>query len=174
MRWWRVTGATVPCCDKRDRGFVGDLGLGRGGVDDEDQRLAGAVAQIDGGADGAQIVRARAGRNDDQLGDRDDALDRHGDRRRRVDHRQPEALLAKHLEVGGEPRDRGLGEGRHLGLALVPPVGERALRIDVDQADGTGARPLRLHRQMAGQGRLARSAFLRCHCQNAHSLPLAQ
>ena len=56
-----------------DRGLVGDLGLRGGAVDDEDERLAGAFAQIDGGADGAQIVRAGAGRDDDQLGDLDDA-----------------------------------------------------------------------------------------------------
>ena len=148
------------------------MGVAR--VDDEDQRLAGAVAQVDGGADGAKVVRARPGRNDDQLGDRDDRLDRHGDRRRRVDHRQAEALLAKHLEVGGEPGDGGLREGRHIVLALVPPVGERALRIDVDQADRAGARQLRLHRKVPGQGRLTRPALLRCQCQNAHSIPLAQ
>src|SRR5438270_8637187 len=39
---------------QRDRGLVGDLGLGSRCVDDEDQRLAGAVAQIDGGADRAK------------------------------------------------------------------------------------------------------------------------
>ena len=158
---------------QRDRGFVGDLGLGRRGVDDEDQRLAGAVAEIDGGADGAKVVRARTGRDDDQLGDRDDALDRHGDRRRRVDDGKAEALLAKNFEVGRETRDGGLGEGRHVGFALVPPIGKAALRIDVDQADRAGARKLRLHRKMAGQGRLAGPALLRCHCQNAHAFPLA-
>ena len=73
-----------------------------------------------------------------------------------------------------EPRDGGLGEGRHVVGAFVPPVGERPLRIDVDKADGAGSSQLRLHRKMAGQGRLARSALLRCHCQNAHSIPLAQ
>src|SRR3712207_8801338 len=36
------------------------------GVDYEDQRLAGAIAQVDGGADGAQVVRARTRRDDDQ------------------------------------------------------------------------------------------------------------
>jgi hypothetical protein len=32
---------------------------------------------------------------------------------------------------------------------------------------------LRLHRKMAGQGRLARSALLRCQSQDAHAFPLA-
>ena len=149
------------------------LALGVARVDDEDQRLAGAVAQVDRGADGAKVVRARAGRDDDQFGDGDNALDRHGDRRRRVDDGQAETLLAKDLKVGSKPGDRGLGEGRHFVLPLVPPIGQPALRIDVDQADGAGTGQLRLHRQMAGQGRLARSAFLRCHSQNAHSIPLA-
>jgi hypothetical protein len=146
----------VPCCDSATA-----------------QWLAGAVAQIDSGADGAQIVRAWAGWNDDQFGDRDDRLDRHGDRRGRIDHREAETLLAKDFEVGRKPRHRCLGEGRHVGLALVPPIGERPLRINVDEAHGTSPGQLRLHRQMPGQGRLARSALLRCHCQNAHSLPLA-
>jgi hypothetical protein len=155
-----VTGATVPCCDKRNGGFVGDLGLGRRGVDDEDERLARALAKVDRGADGAKVVRARPGRDDDQLGDLDDALYGERDRRRRVDHGELEALPPKHFQVGGEPRDRRLGERRHLRLALVPPVGERPLGVDVDQADGTRAGPLRLHGEVAGQGRLARSAFL--------------
>ena len=74
----------------------------------------------------------------------------------------------------GEPRDGGLRERRHIVLALVPPVGKRPLRIDIDKADRAGAGQLRLHREMTGQGRLARPALLRCHCQNAHSIPLAQ
>ena len=116
------------------------LALGVAALTTKISGLPARSHKIDRGADGAKIVRARPGRDDDQLGDRDDALDRHGDRRRRVDHREAEALLAKDLEIGGEPRDGGLGEGRHVGLALVPPVGKAALRIDVDQADRAGAR----------------------------------
>ncbi len=109
---------------ERDRGLVGDPRLGSRRVDDEDQGLAGALAQIDGGADGAKVVRARPGRDEDQLGDLDDALDRHGDGGRRVDHGELEALLAKDFQIGLEPGDRGLGESGHLGLAFVPPVGQ--------------------------------------------------
>src|SRR3712207_7651150 len=47
------------------------------------------------------------------------------------------ALLAQDLEIGGEPGDGGLGEGGHLRLALVPPVGERSLRIDVEDRKST-------------------------------------
>src|SRR6185437_3037362 len=71
------------------------------------------------------------------------------------------------------PGNGGLGKGRHVGLALVPPIGKAALRVDVDQADRACPRQLRLHRKMAGQGRLARSALLRCQCQDAHAFPLA-
>jgi hypothetical protein len=151
-------GAVLRECD---RGLVGDPRLGGGSVDDEDERLAGALAQVDGGADGAKVVRARPGRDEDQLGDLDDALDRHGDGGGRIDHRELEALLAQYLEVGLEPGDRGLGESGHFGLAFVPPVGERALRVDVDQADGSRTRPFRLDGEMAGQGRLAGSPLLR-------------
>ena len=91
-------------------------------------------------------MRARPGRDDDQLGDGDDALDRHGDRRRSIDHREAEALLAKHFEVGSETSDGGLRKSGHVGLALVPPVGEAALRIDVDQAYRARPRELGLHR----------------------------
>jgi len=111
------------------------------------------------------------GRDDDQLGNGNDALDGHGDRRRRVDHRKAEALLAKDFKVGGKSGHGGLGERRHVGLTFVPPVGKASLRIDVDEADRACARLLRLHREMSGQSRLARPALLRCHCQNAHSFP---
>jgi hypothetical protein len=81
-----------------------------------------------------------------------------------------EALLAQHFEVGAEPGNRGLGESGHFGLALVPPVGERALGIDVDQADGPVADPLRLDGEMARQGGLARPALLRGQCQYPHQV----
>jgi hypothetical protein len=155
-----VIGATVPCWESATAASLGDLGLRRGGVDHEDQRLAGPLAQIDRGADGAQIMRARPGRDDNQFGDRDHRLDGHGDRRRRIDDRQAEALLAQDRKVAGQARHRRLGESGELVLAFVPPIGQRALRIDVDQHDGTGAGPLGLDGEMSGQGRLARSALL--------------
>ena len=167
MRWWSVIGATVPCCDSATAASEVILAFGVARVDDEDQRLAGALAQIDRGADGAQVVRARASRHDDQLGDADDRLDRHGDRRRRVDHRELEALLAQSREIAGEPSDGGMGESGIFGLALVPPVGERALRVDVDEHDRAGAGALRLHGQVPRERRLARPALLRSQCQNA-------
>ena len=150
------------------------LAFGRRRVDDEDQRLAGAIAEIDRRADGAKIVRARTGRDDDQFGNGDDALDGHGDGRRSVDDRKAEALLAKNFEVGSETGDGGLRKSGHFCLALVPPVGKAALRVDVDKADRACPRQLRLHRKMAGQGRLTRPALLRCHSQNAHAFPLAE
>jgi hypothetical protein len=100
-------------------------------------------------------------------------LDRHGDRRRSVDYRQAETLLAKHLKVAREARHSGLRKCRHVSFALVPPIGKAALWIDVDQADRASSRKLSLHRKMPGQGRLARSPLLRCQCQDAHAFPLA-
>src|SRR5206468_1446758 len=134
--------------------------------------LSGAIAEIDGGTDGAQIVRARTGWDDDQFGDGDNALDRHRDRRGSVDYRKADTLLAKDLEVGCETGDDGLGKSRHVGLAPIPPNGEAALRIDVDQADRTSSCKLSLHRKMSGQGRLTRPPLLRCQCQDAHAFPL--
>ena len=109
---------------KRNGSFRSNLCLGRRGVDHEDQRLAGTFAEIDGGADGAQIMRAGTGRNNDQFGHRDDRLDCHGDRRGRIDNRQLEALTAQNLKVGCKARNRCLGESGKLGLALIPPIGE--------------------------------------------------
>jgi hypothetical protein len=96
------------------------------------------------------------------------------DCRRSIDHGEAEALLAKDFKIGSEARDGRLRKGRHVVRPFVPPVGKGALGIDVDEADGASARHLRLHREMTGQGRLARSALLRCHSQNAHSIPLAK
>src|SRR5690242_18619451 len=62
--------------------FVGDLRAGRGGVDDEDQRLAGALDHLDGGAGGAQIMRARPHRDENEVAELDDVADRRLDRRR--------------------------------------------------------------------------------------------
>ena len=74
---------------------------------------------------------------------------------------------------GSEPCDGGLGEGRHVRFALIPPIGKAALGIDVDEADWAGPRQLRLHRQMSGQGGFTRPALLRCQSQDAHAFPLA-
>jgi len=96
-------------------------------------------------------------------------LDRHGDRRGGIDDRELEALLAQHLEIGREAGDGGLGEGGEIVRAFVPPIGQRALRIDIDQHDRTSPGALRLDRQMPGERGLARAALLRCNCQNPQS-----
>ena len=167
MKRDRCHGAVLA---QRDRGFGGDLGLWGRRVDDEDQRFAGAFAEVHGRADGTQVVRAGACGNHDQFGHADDRLDRHGDGWRRVDHRQFEALLAQNQEIAREPGDGSLRERRVFRLALVPPVGERALRVDVDQHNRPGTGALRLYREMARQRRLARSALLRSQCQYSHRL----
>ena len=145
---------------QRNGGLGGDLGLGGGGVDHENQWFACAVTQIDRRPHGAQVMRAWAGGHDDQLGNGNHALDRHGDSGRRVDHREPETLLAQDGQIGRQAGDGGLGKSGQFRLALVPPVGQRSLRVDVDKHDRTGAGPLCLHGEMPGQCRLARSTLL--------------
>jgi hypothetical protein len=54
------------------------------------------------------------------------------------------------------------------GLAGVPPLGETALRIGVDEGQRSGAGPLGLHGDMAGQRRLSRPAFLRGNGNHLH------
>src|SRR3546814_16798732 len=104
-----------------------------------------------------------ARRDHDQLGDRDHALDRHRDRRRRIDHSQLEALLTQHLEIGGEPRERGLRKRRIIGVALVPPIRERTLWIDIDQDHRPAAATLRLNRQLTRNTGLAAPDLPRVH-----------
>src|SRR5215203_335090 len=143
-------GSNSAVLRESDGGFVGDLGFRGRRVDDENQGLAGTIAEIDSRADSTEIVRARAGRDDDQLGNGNDTLNGHGDGRRSVDDRQAETLLAENLKVGGKPRDSRLRKSGHFCLALVPPIGKAALRVDVDQADRAGP------------------------SQNAHAFPLAE
>ena len=171
VRWWIVIGATVPCCDSATAASEVILALGVAALTTKISGLPARSHRSTVAPTARRSCGLGPGRDDDQLGDRDHALDRHGDRRRRIDHRQLEALLAQHLEIVGEPRDGGLRERRKFALALVPPVGQRALRIDIDQHDRAGAGPLGLHREMTGQRGLARPALLRCHRQNAHLYP---
>src|SRR3546814_2016047 len=67
----------------------------------------------------------------------------------------------------GEPRDRGLRKRRIIGVALVPPIRERTLWIDIDQDHRPGAGQLSLHRQMPRKRGLAGPALLRCHCERS-------
>src|SRR3546814_18446011 len=84
-----------------------------------------------------------------QFGHGNNALDGHGDGRRRVDDREFEALLPQYLKIGGEARNGSLRKGGIFRLPLIPPISERSLRINVDPNDGTRASILRL----AGIGR---------------------
>ncbi len=98
--------------------------LGGGPVDDEDQRLARAFAEVNRSANGAQVMRAGPRWHDNQFRHGNDALDRHGDGRRRVDDGELEALLPKDFEVSREAGDGRLCKGGKFGLALVPPIGQ--------------------------------------------------
>ena len=111
-----------------DQRKVAQVGLSPG----EAVRILQALTD---GAHGAQIVRARPGRNDDQFRDGYDALNGHGDRRRRVDDRELETLLPQNLEVSPKPGDGGLRKGGIFRFPLVPPVRKRPLRIDMFRID---------------------------------------
>jgi hypothetical protein len=52
-------------------------------------------------------------------------------------------------------------------------MGQGPLRIGVDQGDFAGPGPGRLDRQMAGQGGLARAAFLGCRNDGVHGGSMA-
>jgi len=86
-------------------------------------------------------------------------------------HREAKALLAQHFEIGGKPGNGRLGKGREFAFALIPPIRQRALRIDIDQHDGSTARALRLDGQMPGQCGFSRTTLLRSHRENAHYFP---
>src|SRR3546814_5805546 len=63
-----------------------------------------------------------------QFGHGNNALDGHGDGRRRVDDREFEALLPQYLKIGGEARNGSLRKGGIFRLPLIPPISERSLR----------------------------------------------
>jgi hypothetical protein len=75
-------------------------------------------------------------------------LDGHCDRWRRVDHCQPETLLAKDLEIGGEPSTVVWAKAG-MSSAVRSAIGERTLRV-ISMNDRPCARQL-LHRKMSGQ-----------------------
>ena len=87
---------------KCDGGFGGDAGAGGCRVDDEDERFVECVGDVDGGADGAKIVRAGARGHDDQIGALDNMRDRLRDGGRRVDDDQLEADRLQVIEAGVE------------------------------------------------------------------------
>ena len=109
---------------ERNRGFIGNLRLGCRAIDHKDQRLACPIAKINRGTDGAKIVRAWPSRHDDEFGNGNNALDRHRDGGRGIDHGKLEALLPEHFEITRKSRHGGLRKGWKLGFAFVPPVCE--------------------------------------------------
>ncbi len=111
---------------------------------------------------------ARPRRNDDHVADPDDAPSGHGDGWRSVDDGKAHPAVLKLLEVERQAGKVGRREQRCIGLALVPPRGETALRVGVDEGNRADAGALRLHREMAGERRLARAPFLRREGDHTH------
>ena len=166
-----MTGASVPCWESAITASAVMRGARRRGVDDEDQRLVEALDELDGGAGGAQIMRARARRDDDEIGEGDDFGDGRLDGGRRVDHQQLDAELAHALDVGGKPARAGAREERGLGRARVPPFGQAALRVGVDERHRAEAGAVGLDGEMPGHRCLARPALLGRDSDNVH-MPL--
>ncbi len=157
---------------QRDRRFRGDARPLRRSVYHEDERLVERLHQLDRTADGAQIVRARTCRDDDEVGDAHHVRDRGGDRGRRVDEQNVDSKAPKLLDVLLQPLRRGVDEDRRRLFPLVPPIGEAALRIGIDQRDRSGARSLRLDSQMTRQRGPPRPALLRRNSDDPHYLSL--
>lgn len=164
-----VTGATVPCCDSatalspvmRARG---------GGVDDKDDRLAVTLGDIHRCAHGAQIVRAGPRRHDDKVGIGHHAGNRLCDGWRSIDYRDLDAHAVQPRQRAFQVGQARLDEVRRGRLARVPPMSKAALRIGVDQRDLAGAGAGCFHGQVAGQGGLARPAFLGCSDDGVHAV----
>lgn len=79
-----------------------------------------------------------------------------------------ETRLIELLEVFGQLGDVHLGELRLGRLPLVPPRGQGALRVGVDQGNRAKARALSLDAQVTADRRLAHAALLRAQRQNLH------
>ena len=121
----------------------------RGTVDDEDHRLAHLLDHLDRSAGGTQIVRARPCRDKYEIGELDDMSDRERDGGRRIDDEQVDAQPLHAFDILWQLRNDRPGEYRRIRLPLVPPIGQAALRVRVDERDRARARAFRLYRQMA-------------------------
>ncbi|MEI9886188.1 MAG: hypothetical protein WDN08_06730 [Rhizomicrobium sp.] len=132
-----------------------------------------ALGDVDGGADGAQVVRAGPRRHHDEIGMGDDLGDRGGDRGRRVDDGEADAGRLQLDEGLAELQQSDLGEMRRRRFPRVPPMRQRALRVGVDQRHRADAGAVGLDREMAGQRGLPRAALLGGQYQNVQCAPSA-
>jgi hypothetical protein len=156
-RWWMVTGATVPCCDKATAASA----VIRARVHDKQHGLACALHQIDGRADGAKVVRAGSGRDDYEVGLAHHGGNILGDRRGSVDQHQVDTGGGKLGKLTFEIGKLAAHEDGSLGGAHVPPRGQATLRIGIKQRDRPGSLALGFDGQMPGQRGLPNSPFLR-------------
>ena len=83
-------------------------------------------------------------------------------------------ILSNCASAAPRSRHADLDEMRLGRLARVPPMRQAALRIGVDQRHGAGARFTGFHRQMPGQGGLARSALLGGRNDGVHAIPFSR
>jgi hypothetical protein len=97
-------------------------------------------------------------------------LDHVGDGGWCVDDHQFEAKVACMVEVMGEGGDGGAEKGRGGRLTLVPPIGQAALRIGIDDRDRPGAADFGGDGKMSCQRGFAGPALLRCQRENVHGV----
>ena len=137
-------------------------------VNDEDERLAQPLHDIDRGAGGAQIVRRGPRRDEDEIGLADHFDDGRLDRGRRVDDQKLDAELAHALDVGGEARrlvraNSGVFACRTFHQSDRLPCGSVST-----SATGPAPAPVGGDGEMAGERRFAGPAFLRCDRDDMH------
>jgi hypothetical protein len=114
-------------------------------------------------------MRARPGRGYDQVRQADDGGDSGCDGGRRIDDKKFEAQIAQPIDIIGQMLDGGFYERRRIGGAFIPLVREAALRVRIQQSNGSLTHAFGLDSDMTGQGRFPCAAFLGCECQHLHS-----
>src|SRR4051812_31949370 len=107
-------------------------------------------------------MRAWPSRNQHKVGRANDSADRLGNSRRRVDNCYAVTGAREKLQLFRQFDNRHGGEFWRLGLAHVPPGGQGALRIGVDEDDGTVTGGLGNDGEMRSERSLPGPALLAC------------
>ena len=134
---------------QRNRRFAGDARARRCAIDDENQRLAVTLGDVDSRADRAQIMRAGPRRYHDEIGMRHNLRNRIGDGGRRIDDGKLDAATPQFLQRFAQLQQADFRKVRRARGARVPPVRQAPLRIGIDQRNRTDVRLVGFHRQMA-------------------------
>jgi hypothetical protein len=152
---------------QRNCGLGGDPRPLRGLADDEHHPLPGAPCQLDRPADGTQSLgEGRTGITTKSHTSITPAIVSATDGGVSVDHQQPVPSRPGPCHGRRETLDR-IYPLRGFCRSCVPPPGQAALRIGVDEHDRPGARR-RLNSQVAGQHGLAGSSLAARNCDHVY------